>query len=169
LFLSHPDNEQVAFVDAIAPAPIHSATPARATILLVEDDVLVRDVMAEELREAGYTVIVAANAREALEILAAGVPLDAVITDVEMPGGMDGISLARRLVAERPRLVVMLASGVAPHCPLDELPGGFFMKPYRLEILLAHLDARLDERQRALATGVSDNSRRTWPFRSLRI
>jgi CheY-like chemotaxis protein len=119
---------------------------APATILLVEDDVLVRDVMAEELRDCGYRVIGAANAEEAFSIAATGLALDAVVADVELPGPIDGIEVTRRLRQGRADVVVVITSGVAPRCPTDALPGRFFLKPYRIESLTEHLELELRQR-----------------------
>ena len=68
----------------------------RHRILLVEDEVLVRMVIAEELRDAGYTVIEANSADEALDLLRHGeVDVQVIFSDVRMPGTIDGAMLAR--------------------------------------------------------------------------
>ena len=80
------------------------------TVLVVEDDVLVRLVIAGYLRECGYRVVEAANAEEALRLLQRDdVRIDVVLTDVEMPGAMDGFALARWLRRERPDVEVVMA------------------------------------------------------------
>jgi len=66
------------------------------TVLLVEDEVLVRMMLADQLREAGCTVVEASDADEALLLLRQNlVRIDLVISDVRMPGSMDGLGLAR--------------------------------------------------------------------------
>lgn len=88
--------------------------PARQdAILLVEDDVLVRMAIADFLRGCGYRVIEAGNADEALALLAhAGIAIDVVLSDVEMPGSRDGFALATWIRKNRPGLDVILAGSV---------------------------------------------------------
>jgi CheY-like chemotaxis protein len=83
------------------------------TVLVVEDEVLVRLVIAEYLRECGYRVHEAANAREAVAILKSpDVAVDVVFSDVVMPGLMDGFGLARWVRANRPGVEIFLTSTI---------------------------------------------------------
>jgi CheY-like chemotaxis protein len=80
------------------------------TVLVVEDDVLVRLVIAGYLRECGYRVLEAASADEAVRLLERGhAHVDVVLTDVEMPGEMDGFALAHWVRRERPGIEVVMA------------------------------------------------------------
>jgi CheY-like chemotaxis protein len=97
-----------------------------ARILVVEDDVLVRAVGAETLRLAGFTVIEAASADEAWAYLRTGEAVDLVFSDIQMPGSLTGVDLARLLRAIRPELPIILTSGRAG----PEGLGRFLMKPY---------------------------------------
>jgi len=81
-----------------------------ATILVVEDEVLIRMMLAEELRDAGYAVLEAANTDEALALLMASPAIALVFTDVRMPGTVDGLGLARWVREQRPHLKVVVAS-----------------------------------------------------------
>jgi CheY-like chemotaxis protein len=82
------------------------------TILVVEDEVLIRLVVAEYLRECGYRVHEAVSAAEAILILQAPeVSVDIVFSDVEMPGEMDGFGLARWVRSNQPETQVILTSG----------------------------------------------------------
>jgi CheY-like chemotaxis protein len=101
--------------------------PVSVRILLVEDDVLVRAVSAETLRLAGFTVVEATNADEAWSYLANGEEVDLVFSDIQMPGSMTGVDLARRLRSEHPALPVILTSGRAGSDGL----GRFLPKPFR--------------------------------------
>lgn len=83
----------------------------QATILVVEDEVLVRMVVAKYLRDCGFQVIEASNAEEAVRALVADGTIRLVFSDVNMPGQMDGIGLARWLRQERPAIKILLASG----------------------------------------------------------
>lgn len=91
-----------------------SRSPAPAeTILVVEDEVLIRMVISEYLRECGFKVIEAANADEAIIILEqANLKIDIVFSDIEMPGSMDGFGLSRWLRHNKPELKVILAGTV---------------------------------------------------------
>jgi two-component system, response regulator PdtaR len=80
------------------------------TVLVVEDEVLVRMVIADQLRGAGYKVIEAANAHEAAHVLRS-TPVELVISDIRMPGSMDGVGLARLIRAEYPSTKIVLTSG----------------------------------------------------------
>lgn len=83
------------------------------TILVVDDEILIRLVIAEYLRDCGYKVIEAAHADEALLVLGQSErSIDVVFTDVEMPGSMDGFALARWVRANRPDVDVVLAGSI---------------------------------------------------------
>lgn len=98
-------------------------------VLVVEDDPLVRVTICEGLRDAGLSVVEAASADEALSYLGAGQRIDLVFTDVQMPGRLDGIGLARQLRARDPALPIVVTSGTAV-LPAD-LGGALFLpKPY---------------------------------------
>ena len=80
------------------------------TILLVEDETFVREVASEVLRAAGYRVLTAKSAAEAMHIYEMGFEIDLLLTDVVLPGET-GRVLAERLRRENPRLPVLLATG----------------------------------------------------------
>jgi DNA-binding NtrC family response regulator len=102
-------------------------------VLVAEDEAMVRELSVSELQDAGYTVIEAADARQALAILENGVPVDVLFTDVNMPGEIDGIVLARMVHSRWPRVGLIVTSGKTD-VPETELPddGRFIRKPYRL-------------------------------------
>jgi CheY-like chemotaxis protein len=96
-----------------SPAPGDAEPTARggATVLLVEDELALRDLVLDTLSEAGYTVIAAAGAEEALDRAASHRgPIDVLLTDVIMPG-ISGPALARRLQELRPETRVVFMSG----------------------------------------------------------
>jgi CheY-like chemotaxis protein len=122
-------------------------------ILVVEDEVLIRFVIADYLRECGYHVMEAANAAEAVELLQVeATPIDLVFSDVQMPGDMDGFGLAHWVRANRPGLPIILTSGNARTADLGEQLceiGPVESKPYdaaslvtRMRTLLAKAGAR---------------------------
>jgi DNA-binding response OmpR family regulator len=82
------------------------------TVLLVEDEVLIRLALADYLQECGFTVFDVGCAAEALSVLEASEFLiDVVLTDVRMPGEMDGLDLVRWLRCNRPELPVLITTG----------------------------------------------------------
>jgi two-component system, response regulator PdtaR len=102
-------------------------------VLLVEDEPMVRALLAEELRNHGLSVVEAADADEAWAYIQAGGLVDLVFSDVTMPGMMNGIELVRQVKAQYPQIKTILTSGYAGPVNIAEL-GIFLPKPYRLEI-----------------------------------
>lgn len=112
-----------------------AATPL---VLLVEDEVFVRLNQAEVLEDAGYRVVEATNADEALRLLEQrGDEVTVLFTDVRMPGPMDGLALAALAHQRWPHLRLVVTSGHAVYADAD-LPGAgrFIPKPHRPEALL---------------------------------
>jgi CheY-like chemotaxis protein len=110
-------------------------------ILVVEDEVLIRAVLADDLREHGYEIIEAANGDEALSILQSHVDIDLVITDKRMPGSLDGLALARVIRADHRPLGVIMISGDPPQAEATEILDAYLRKPCRVPELLAHVRA----------------------------
>ena len=109
------------------------ATPAqRSRVLLVEDEFLLCDMVAEALSEHGFEVYAVANARDALRHLTCGSPCDILLTDINLPGSIDGAALARIARELRPNLPVVYASGSYSKIEqVDAVPGAIFVpKPY---------------------------------------
>src|SRR5215471_9099216 len=103
----------------------------RPAILVVEDEVLIRSAVADYLRASGYLVLEAANAAEAISVMAAEVPIHVVFSDIHMPGTMNGLALARWVSHHCPDVHVVLTSGNADATRAAELAEVFFAKPYR--------------------------------------
>ena len=105
------------------------------TVLLVEDDSLIRLTTAEYLRGVGYNVVEAVTAEEALAVLSSGVKIHLLFSDVSLPGKMGGFSLAVWMRNHFRSIPVVLTSGVDSAArPLDRqnlVP--FLAKPYRME------------------------------------
>lgn len=99
-----------------------TATPHSAeheTILVVDDEPLVRMVAVEILEELGYHVLEAGDAPTALKIINSGQPIDLLVTDVGLPGGMNGRQLADAVRAERPDFKVLFVTGYAENAVLN--------------------------------------------------
>lgn len=104
-------------------------------VLLVEDEPLVRMTAADELEEAGFRVLEAANADIALSMLEARFSdIRVLFTDVNMPGSMDGLALAEQVHERWPHILLVISSGYAQPRS-DEIPdrGRFIPKPYRAD------------------------------------
>src|SRR5690242_10520325 len=85
--------------------------PRPSSILIVEDDVLVRMSVADHLRECGYRVIEAGSGYEAQRIMKGGAPVELLFSDIDLGVGMNGIGLATWVRQEYPAVRILLASG----------------------------------------------------------
>jgi CheY-like chemotaxis protein len=110
-------------------------------VLVVDDEPLVRMTAADELDEAGFQVLEAANADEALDMLEeCADEVQVLFTDVNMPGSMDGMDLAEQVHRRWPHVLLLISSGYARPHP-DEIPdhGHFVPKPYIGATLVRHI------------------------------
>jgi CheY-like chemotaxis protein len=114
--------------------PASKVREAPACVLVVEDEVLIRIVITDELRAQGFLVVEAASADQALSYFQAGVAVDLVLSDINMPGSMDGVGLVQRLRVDSPRLPTVLTSGVSPGVHEAD---AFVSKPYDLGQVVA--------------------------------
>jgi CheY-like chemotaxis protein len=131
------------------PYPSAEQKPQQPTVLVVEDEILIRTAVAEYLRISGYVVVEAADAAEAITVFEAGEPIDVVLCDVDMPGIMNGLSLARWINRHHPALPVLLTSGHGIPIAAGKKPAEpFIAKPYRLEELAERLKLMLAARAR---------------------
>jgi CheY-like chemotaxis protein len=121
----------------------------RPLILVVEDEALVRMTLVDVLDDAGFKVIEAAHADEALRVLKAVSDIQAVVTDVEMPrGSINGFELARRVRDDRQDIGVLIASGRAAPQPGDLPDGALFIgKPVHPGTLVRLLKTLLSAAQ----------------------
>lgn len=99
------------------------------TVLVVEDEVLIREIVAEELEDAGFAVVMAKNADQAIAILENRLDIHLVFTDIDMPGSMDGLKLAASVRDRWPPIHIIITTGKSR--PL-EIPANalFIPKPY---------------------------------------
>src|SRR5690606_90461 len=98
-------------------------------ILLVEDEILIRMVMADDLRLAGFQVLEAINGEEALALFAASADIRLVVSDIRVPGSIDGVQLAVAIKQQCPAMPVVLVSS---HLPVGReiVADRFVRKPY---------------------------------------
>lgn len=116
---------------SMLPQPKHQSQRTLAHVLVVEDEVVVRAVLAEEVRAAGFVVIEASCADDAIAFIRANGSVDLVFSDVQMPGKLDGQELAKILGREHPDIPVILTSG-NPDIATQVQTVPFLKKPYRI-------------------------------------
>ena len=112
----------------------------QSTVLLVEDEPLVRLFISDLLEEADFKVVEASNADEARVLLEAGLPVNVLLTDVDMPGACDGYELARRVHESWPEVEILIMSGRRWPEQGDLPPGAAFLaKPCPNESIVSHV------------------------------
>lgn len=110
----------------MAPSP-------KPTVLVVEDEPMIRMLAVEAFLDEGFEVLEAAHAVEALVIHEVATQVHVLFTDVNMPGQMNGIELAEHLKAVAPQLHIIIASALPILRPVDHLGATFVIKPYNAE------------------------------------
>jgi PAS domain S-box-containing protein len=138
-----PLTEAVAGRPAAAPETQVTAHGPARRVLLVEDDASVGEMVEAMLADLGHEVLRAEAAAPAIEILGRNDRIDLMLTDLIMPGGMNGVELAHAAVALRPGLPVILTSGYTGETlgAAAEAPWPLLAKPYPAEALAAVIDA----------------------------
>ena len=103
----------------------------RPVVLIVEDELLLRMDAIDMIEAAGFEVVEAGNADEAIEVLEARRDITVVFTDIQMPGSMDGLKLARAVRGRWPPIKIVATSGHVEVSETDLPEGGRFLaKPY---------------------------------------
>ena len=118
-------------------------------VLIVEDEAMIRMVAADALADCGIVAWEAGDAEEALNVLNEHPSIGLLFTDVNMPGELNGIDLARRIHEVRPDVEIIITSG-ATSIANDELPdhGTFLGKPYPVDRLVHIVGTKLDPTSR---------------------
>lgn len=117
---------------------------AQKAVLVVDDEPIIRMNAVDILSDAGFSVLEAGDADEALAVMSSHPEIAVLFTDINMPGSMDGLDLARRVHEIRPDVHLIITSGkVRPE--IDEIPdsGAFIGKPYRDRQVVALVEAAL--------------------------
>jgi DNA-binding response OmpR family regulator len=129
-----------------------------ANILVLEDEVDVKTLLAEALRQHGYIVFEASTAAEA-QRAASSHQLDAVVADIVLPGGTSGTDFAGALIRSQPLVRVLFVSGWEEHpseeaadiAKLPEHSVRFLEKPFTVDVLVQHVDALLCDTRKGTA------------------
>ena len=142
----------VATGENVGTAPHESAPQLIPTgsesILVVEDDMDVRNYVVNALRKLGYQVLEAADGPDALALLDGDRQIDLLFTDMVLPGGLNGSAVAEEAVKRRPGIKVVFTSGYTRHLPDNRKApngdGGFLPKPHTQEVLAKGIRDALD-------------------------
>jgi signal transduction histidine kinase/CheY-like chemotaxis protein len=140
------DEPELAAADEAAnTVPAARARQSDTMVLIVEDDVNVREFASSVLSDAGYTVLEAPHAKSGLDLLRQGQRVDVVLTDIVMPGALTGADLARAALAEKNELAVIVTTGHADMKTIDWTGERmtFLPKPYRVSDLLYAVETAL--------------------------
>ena len=113
------------------------------TVLFVEDEVLIRICVADELRASGFYVIEAGSGEEALGFLHAATKIDALLTDILLGGKIDGYSVAAEFRKRHPQIKTIVASGTV--LPNATNVDAAFIKPYNIRGIVSRLNCLLAE------------------------
>jgi CheY-like chemotaxis protein len=129
-------------------APSGPLASAHPSILVVEDEFLVRLIICDELRAAEYNVIEAVNGDEAVAILKSGARVDLIFSDVRMPGAIDGLGLLAFVRQAYPTTPVIITSGhLRPDLALADGATQFLSKPYSIEHAIRLVESGLEKWQ----------------------
>ena len=126
---------QAAVIEAVEAPPTQPIVPGQGTILVVEDNAEVGDVTASLVEQLGYRTLRAENATDALNLLRQGEKVDLVLSDVVMPGGMNGMALAQEIGNHHPHIPVLLTSGYSDVVQAAESQFAILRKPFQLAAL----------------------------------
>jgi CheY-like chemotaxis protein len=137
--------------DEEEPVPLQAAPRAGAgeTVLVVDDEPTVRMLVTEVLEDLGYAAIEAADSGSGLKVLQSDVRIDLLITDVGLPGGLNGRQMADAGREKRPKLKVLFITGYAENAALSNghlLPGMHVLtKPFPMDRLVSKIKEILAE------------------------
>jgi CheY-like chemotaxis protein len=121
---------------------VSSMSKDSGVVLIVEDELLIRLYAADMLEEAGYRVIEASNADEAIKFLETRTDIRFIFTDIDMPGSMDGLKLAAAVRDRWPPVKIIVTSGHRFPKESDMPAGGRFLpKPYQSSDIVGALEA----------------------------
>ena len=131
----------------MATAKFSGGEPGRsqATILVVEDEPILRMVLVSALDDAGFQVAEAAQSDEAESLLADTPRVDLMITEVQMGGDRDGWALASLVRSRYPETKIVVTSG-RPSSDIDSVADAFFAKPYDLDDVVQRISHMVDSR-----------------------
>jgi PAS domain S-box-containing protein len=137
---------QAALIEAIQAPPTQPIVPGNGTVLVVEDNAEVGDVTASLVEQLGYRTMRAESATDALNMLQRGDKIDLVLSDVVMPGGMNGIALAQEIGNHYPHIAILLTSGYSDVAQTARSQVAILRKPFQLTALEKSIREALERR-----------------------
>jgi DNA-binding NtrC family response regulator len=130
-----------------AAVKLHSrAIAENPSVLVVEDEALIRMAIADSLKDDGFTVLEAGNALDAVRLLESDDSVELVFSDISMPGGMDGTALADWVHTHRPGMPILLTSGSAQSVDFAANEQ-FFAKPYDMPSVVECIRRAVESRR----------------------
>lgn len=127
---------------------------AGVTVLVVEDEPIIRLSLVDALEEEGYTVLEASNVLEAIGTIGKTDTIAAVVTDIDMPGGLSGLDLVEMLDKSQHHIALVVTSGGHAHDTLNLPPDArFFSKPYHFDDIFFALRAAIAVKTRRVCRG----------------
>ena len=119
---------------------------ARPIALIVEDEPIQRMMLVDHIEEAGFDTVEAMSAEDAVDILENRLDIRVVFTDIDMPGGFEGMKLAAMIRDRWPPIELILTSSAAAYPDVDAIPARAVVlsKPYRKELLIKAVQRFLD-------------------------
>ncbi len=135
-------NDPPAYFPGSKPARPGNGAEKQATILVVEDEVLTRVASSDYLRSCGYRVLEASSGAEAQTLFTSGEPIRVLFTDIQLPGEIDGQSLASWVETKHPHVRIIMASAgpdITKRAEEREVGRPLLAKPYAFEVLLFHI------------------------------
>ncbi len=129
------------------PDPLQEALPCSGEILVVDDEMLVRMMVADGLSDAGFVCAEAGDGAEALRHIESDAPIDLLVSDVGLPGGMNGRQLAEAARCLRPDLKVLFITGYADNAVLEDIASlagtEVLLKPFDIDKLVLKVGAMI--------------------------
>ena len=124
--------------------PVETGSTGVPNVLVVEDEMVLRMRAVDIVEDAGFTPVEAVNADEAIAILESRSDIDLLFTDIQMPGGMDGLGLAHAVHERWPPIKIILVSGRLQPASVD-IPADsrFFGKPLEAKEMIAEMQSMI--------------------------
>ena len=144
--------DEISEPEQLAPIPVPMATEGK-TILIVEDEPVLRMLMVDRMADLGYSTLEAEDSASGLKILLSSAPVSLLISDIGLPGGMNGRQMAELALRDRPDLKVLFITGYAENAVFNHghlAPGiQVLTKPFEMNVLESRVHALIEQLKQA--------------------